>query len=513
MKYIYIVLTLAFLFSACNDVLDVLPENSVTFENYFQTDKDMETFLNSIRSGVRNISGYRWTVEIVGDKYDKYKSSLADLIEWKTSFFSPKNVSFYWDPYYAIIANANILLENIDRGHISEERKNYYRGQAHFYRALCYFWMAQYWGECPIQKSSRNIIDISKSSIEDVLQFALDETNLAISLLPKSKDAVDASGNSMVEKKYNACQEVAKSLKLEICLWKGAVCNELELFQDAIKCANYVIDSCDFQLANDPAEVCEKVLYGNSQEGIYEIEYNESEIKEWNSWTAAKNAVCFPIKPGEGRGTIKNSPNICIKQETIDQLYPGTYNGKITPENFDGDRRRLEYVYDMDTIINNPEWEKQTGGYAYPYKFRKIQVGTNNWNKGKFKNLAGNWVIWRLADIILLRAEAYAWLGNIDKAAQDINRIRERAYGNSKHNYTAAEGDIRYAVFKERERELLWEGKRWWDIVRNGYWKTELWEFHKTLTEEDVRRGALYMPVGKDQNVSITQNAYWQSRY
>ena len=119
--------------------------------------------------------------------------------------------------------------------------------------------------------------------------------------------------------------------------------------------------------------------------------------------------------------------------------------------------------------------------------------------------------------MILLRAEAYARKGQTALAAADINTIRERAYGNRAHDYSVDEGDIRYAVFKERERELLWEGKRWWDIVRNNYWKTELWEFHRTkMTQDDVDRGALYMPImhaSEGESTMITQNEYWQSRY
>ena len=95
----------------------------------------------------------------------------------------------------------------------------------------------------------------------------------------------------------------------------------------------------------------------------------------------------------------------------------------------------------------------------------------------------------------------------------------ERAYGNRSHDYNAAtEGsDLRYIIFKEREKELLWEGKRWYDIVRNGYWKTELSKFHATqMTQQDVDNGALYMPVGYpafNENSLMTQNKYWQARY
>lgn len=517
MKWINILFLSCFLMNlACDDALDVVPENSVTFENFFKTDKDMEAFLNSIRTEVRGMTGSMGTPAIVGAKYDTCTSSYQKMFDWEPSEFTPNHVDMSWSSHYGVVTLANILLEQVDNGEITKERKEYYKGQAHFYRALMYFWMAQKWGECPIQTSSRDITMKPKASNEAVLQFALDEVNLAVQMLPRNKDAVDAAGGSMEGKKYNACKEVAQTLKLEICLWKAAVRNQPELLDEAIKAANYVIDSCDFQLAATPEEVCEEVLAGGSQEGIFEVKFDIAESKSWNDWQMMSDAACFPVKPEAERGSIKDV-RLWINQSTIDEMYPGKFEGPIKNGNFVGDRRRLAYVYEMDTTALNEEWRKLANGKAYPNKFRKVQLGTSSWNLGQFDRFANDWIIWRLADVILLRAEAYARKGQMALAAADINTIRERAYGNRAHDYSVDEGDIRYAVFKERERELLWEGKRWWDIVRNNYWKTELWEFHRTkMTQDDVDRGALYMPImhaSEGESTMITQNEYWQSRY
>ena len=144
-------------------------------------------------------------------------------------------------------------------------------------------------------------------------------------------------------------------------------------------------------------------------------------------------------------------------------------------------------------------------------------MGTSGWGEGKFESFACDHVIYRLADIILLRAECLVRMGKNDLAIKDLNRIRQRAYGDKSADYSADEGDLRYAIFKEREKELLWEGKRWYDIVRNGYWKTELSDFHATkMTQQDVDDGALYMPVGWpafENNSLMTQNKYWLKRY
>ena len=189
-----------------------------------------------------------------------------------------------------------------------------------------------------------------------------------------------------------------------------------------------------------------------------------------NPWTPMEEFVTFPIRPEDGRGDIK----YCYArmfETTVDKMYPGHFEGMIAEGVYQGDKRRLAYFYDLDTIRKNAEWHALAEGYAYPYKFRKAQLGTTSWSQGKFECFACDHIIYRLADLILLRAECYTRINKNDLAAKDLNRIRERAYGNRSHDYNAAtEGNnLRYIIFKEREKELLWEGKRWYDIVRNGY--------------------------------------------
>ena len=100
-------------------------------------------------------------------------------------------------------------------------------------------------------------------------------------------------------------------------------------------------------------------------------------------------------------------------------------------------------------------------------------------------------IVWRLADILLLRAECRA-RQNLPNAADDLNAIRERAYGNRMHDYDPArDGDLQYAIFHEREKELFFEFDRFYALRRNG---------------------ALYYGVPDDAftaNDLMRQNVYW----
>ncbi len=78
--------------------------------------------------------------------------------------------------------------------------------------------------------------------------------------------------------------------------------------------------------------------------------------------------------------------------------------------------------------------------------------------------------IFRLADAYLMRAEALYRQGgaaNIDAAVADINRIRERAYGNTSGNITAANLDLDF-IIDERAREFYYEAQRRTDLIRFG---------------------------------------------
>lgn len=77
----------------------------------------------------------------------------------------------------------------------------------------------------------------------------------------------------------------------------------------------------------------------------------------------------------------------------------------------------------------------------------------------------GDWYIFRLADTYLLRAEAYFWKNQTGNAADDINKVRERAHATP---ITAGEVNVDF-IFDERARELMAEEPRHSELVRVSY--------------------------------------------
>jgi hypothetical protein len=91
-----------------------------------------------------------------------------------------------------------------------------------------------------------------------------------------------------------------------------------------------------------------------------------------------------------------------------------------------------------------------------------------------------NIIVYRLADVILMRAEALARLGQNAEAVQEYNKVRSRAFvppvapaeplPKPTEPITAASSseEILNAILDERFREFVGEGKRWFDLVRNN---------------------------------------------
>lgn len=184
------------------------------------------------------------------------------------------------------------------------------------------------------------------------------------------------------------------------------------------------------------------------------------------------------------------------------------------------DIRRELYWYDLGNVSwwevtkrdddGNPiDSVEVISDYAYFYKWHDVIRSEIQGNEGDVQNVKGNKVIWRLADLKLLRAECRARL-KMPAAVEDLNDVRDRA-GLGEYTGSTDSEDLRREIFNERDRELFGEGQRYFDIVRNGY-LDRLSRTYQELTDKDIENGALYRPVAKksfNNNELMTQNKYW----
>jgi len=151
------------------------------------------------------------------------------------------------------------------------------------------------------------------------------------------------------------------------------------------------------------------------------------------------------------------------------------YNWQNTP---DLRRADINWVDKHEILINNPdspnfgepmrgEWMANPSDsvytlFAWPY----YKVYSPEQNPSVLPNGGhADWYIYRLAETYLLRAEAHYWGGDLQSAADDINRVRERA---NAEPVSAAEVTIDL-IFDERARELYTEEPRQNELNRVSY--------------------------------------------
>lgn len=506
--------------TACDRVLDLSPENSITFKNALETENDMEAAVRSIAQGLRDIS---YSEAYWNEEMGYYADHVMGEIENNWRNLKPQEVRMGdWSVWYNIIARANVVLHFVDQIDATKERKDYYRGQACFYKAMAYFNIVRKWGDCVIVGDEADLEPVAKSPWTEVIGYAIGLTRDAVSFLPDYNKVKDANGNAPKYKDV-PCKGAANALLAHLCAWKAGGkyyaqpdqrdYDESALWEEAEKACTAIIGSeigtatGVYRLVANPEEVCTTVLRGNSTEGIFEAEYRTF----WNEYNlnsqGDKPMIDMLVLPyhawimfqtvGMGPESIQICPY---------QIYATTAKNMF-PE---GDLRRESYFWKLDSMSHDT-LSHITGGQAYPYAYRKIRVKTSGDNAGQFEHFDYNQIYWRLADIYLLRAECRARLDKKTEAIADLNEIRKRA---SAKLYNASEhgGDLRYTIFKEREKELLYEGYRYFDIIRNQYARRELSEGFRKASDQDFIDGCFFFALRGDcfeRNPLLRQNTWW----
>jgi hypothetical protein len=147
-----------------------------------------------------------------------------------------------------------------------------------------------------------------------------------------------------------------------------------------------------------------------------------------------------------------------------------------------------------------------------------------------------NWIFYRMADVFLMKAEALVERnqdGDLEKALDLLNITYKRANptGNVLSLKTMDQSSMRKEVLNERQREFLYEGKRWFDLLRavrrnpGNQTPSDILEMlSKKYDAAEVNWGqvssrlmdkdALYLPVNQDEmkrNPNLVQNPYYKS--
>jgi len=122
-----------------------------------------------------------------------------------------------------------------------------------------------------------------------------------------------------------------------------------------------------------------------------------------------------------------------------------------------------------------------------------------------------DFILMRLADAYLIRAEANLKQGNAAQAAEDLNIVRKRGAWEGQEDameITAADVDIDF-ILDERARELVGEGHRWFDLVRTNK-LIERVKAHNLDAMNNIQPYHVLRPIPLDQ-IDRTEGGYPQN--
>ncbi len=509
-RIIYAVLAVTLLtLSSCGDLLDKTPVNSQTFDN-IAAEKDLEGLLNSCEYYLRNAqTDDAIYPALIGEYADAV--TYSDFAIYRDLSFGQEASHVNWQKYYYIVSTAEIVLRSLDMVDMTDERRDYYEGTANFYIAYSYLKMIKVFGEVPLVKGEVPVGPLAKSSWPVVADYAIECATKAAEMLT-GIEGLKNYNDTPIGRRSLPTRDAAYALLTDLATWKAGGVYHMNpedrdfdvdaMWELAEASATKIIEnSATYQLESTPEE-----LMINYREGSIETIY---EVKFYNSWNDIDRPT-FIVHFGRA---CQGFPNNGDSEQFTSRMTYNIYQTTVDSIYHSGDLRRTSFFVDKtsDVYTQSQRDNMAAQKLAYPHKFRYGRFETEGYNVGEFINYDQNYVEYRLADIILLRAEARERLGKTAEAIADLNLIRKRAnaplYDTSEHN-----GDLRYTIFAEREKELIYECKRYFDIIRNGYHRILLSEKHVTLTDQDYIDGAFFMDVPYNafiNNELMRYNKYW----
>ena len=427
-KKILILLACITAFS-CKKVTDQVPNSIITPANFYKTASDADNAINACYDALQKSPA---NFEIWGDgrtdmlgSSDRSSSSDLQVVSGNAS---SNNDYVSWNALYGGINRCNSVIKNIPNINDAalSSKKDRILGEAYFLRGLFYFYLARTYENAPlILEPYENLSgDFYPTTSNRTILFAQVEKDFktAEPLVP------DLPFSTAIENKGKTTKAAIRSAMADLYLWE-------KKYQEAADAANLVITSPANYSLVPGASFASIFTAKNTAESILEVQYNYS-FQEGDS-----NGITDLFLPLGGSYTAGNW-----------RYQPSAALLSALPAN----DLRASATY------------KNTGSSPAPYrdanrtyiaKYQGTLVGTVLYQDP-------NRIIYRLAEVILFRAEALNELGQTSAAIVLLNQIRNRAgIGNTS---AATQAEVRLAIEKERFAELAYEGKRYYDLIRTG---------------------------------------------
>lgn len=569
-KYIISVICVICGFTACVDTV-ILPDNKTVDDDYWQKKSEVEALIATAYAQLRNEAAIRNMI-VWGDfRSDELViSSLPSSAAYRIALqqiysfnIETENAFTSWAPFYSAINYCNLVLEKAE-GVIAVD-PDYTRGdydankaQVLALRAFCYYYLVRVFHDIPVTPgaylNSSDNLNALQASPNDVLNMCIDDLKEA------SKYAIPGNTYGDWRDKGYLNQDGINAILADIYLWRASVNRNAGDYEACVEYCDKVIKAKKEAYEQKPVrprwgDDTEKKdyylsdyndmyndLFGqtgqNADESIFELQFRLSNVAN-----TGLDQMYYRYKNGssDGFGYLKASK----KFGTVDQTGNGVWHNNK-------DQRLFEYLYDAG--------KDGIDMFGIRKMVASMSAGTNNTAEsnptgGRSVSMQRDWIFYRLTDVMLMKAEALVQLYNLGGKAEGDTRneeafnickfVNDRALSDENKTsyalkYSTYRDKMEDLVLAERARELCFEGKRWFDLMRYNYRHTATQaDLTKKLTEGYVVNSDeffnlalrkytvpsamkvkmrderyLYMPINQDEveiNTNLVQNPVYKS--
>lgn len=351
------------------------------------------------------------------------------------------NARYFWYVSYKIINDCNTVIEAVGRDSSSRPDPAVQQlvGECYFLRAFCTFNLVRFFAKlytrdstAPgiiLRLSSNDPSQKARSSVAEVYDQVISDALKGSELMNKPRGVIFAS------------KEAAWALLSRVFLYKGDN-------KDCINYADSVISSGRFSLCTSDQY---KTMFANAQSSpgtIWCIAFTDKE--DYGKFGSLASMVYSNGNSGWGEEFASSSLRDLMGQHSED----------------------VRWSYIIPLYDDNGNIVLKNGIPTYYISKFSFQGGSPTLSSP---------IMFRMAEVYLNRAEAYAKSGNADAALKDVDMIRaNRGLQNNLYNGVVPAGvTVLQAVLNERRIELAFEGFRMFDLFRNNLpLVRDYWGYH-----------------------------------
>lgn len=437
-------------FAGCDEFLEEDVRGIISPDNFYNSDTEaiqaanglydafQSTHLYGQWQGINNFTYFGADI-IAPSRVFGGNAAITDYILTETNYANAYTV---WRELFRVVGDANAVIANVqDNENLSEEIRRRVIGESLFMRAFAYYHLTVLWGDVPFYTENLTLGEVAvlgRTAINTIREAMTGDLGRIESenLLPSSYSDPADLGRVTIW--------AAKMLRAKYLLWE----RDWEGVKEA--CAD-IINNSPHQLMDTYEEVFEiDNLYND--EIIWGIDYlkdvqstNRTDsfnprLRDEPRDSGQRNALRDTL---DSRGEEFNGFGLAVPLPAVYENFPA------------GDLRKP-----LSCINEYLGFELKF--YYMPKLWNLDLVNSPRGNHGELR------VIYRLADVYLMAAEAENELGGPGNAYQYINKVRERAYEPDQPLAGLSRETFRTALIEERKWELAAEDDRRYDLIRWG---------------------------------------------